>query len=69
MYVEWYDVLLGFRLLRNLLTVVLCMCFMFVLICVLFMVLGFVLLPVLYFVLSNDACFLRLGVVSSIQYW
>ena len=40
MYVEWYGVnLLCFLLLRYVLTMVICMCFMFVLICALFMVL------------------------------
>ena len=53
MYVEWYGVhLLCFLLLRYVLTMVMCMCFMFVLNCALFMVLVSVVL-LLYALFNN----------------
>ena len=66
MYVEWswFVILLHSRLLRYVLTMVVCMCFRFVLISELFMVLRFVLMCVELSVLLNLACFLRLGVSS-----
>ena len=56
-------------LLRYVLTMVVCMCFMFVLICALFMVLGFVLMSVVSFVLLNVVCFLSLSVTCCVAMW
>ena len=61
MFVTW----LCFRLFKYVLTMVVCMCFIFVLICALFVVLGLVLMCVVWSVLLN-VCLLRLGVVSGV---
>ena len=55
--------LLCCQLLRYVLNMVVCMCFMFVLIFASSMVLGFVSMSVVWYVLLRVVCFLRLGVV------